>query len=122
MFKLQPPFLYLHFSPPPILILLCFGHTQILVKLIGEKYEHYLLLLTINFILSNQIFLRFRDEPNSLDATTKRYVITAPPGHFPLLPSDQVFMLLQFDPGTEYRPDWGEQGQNAIAHLVSRIH
>jgi len=51
---------------------------------------------------------RLRDDPKAVDATTKRYVITAPPGHFSLLPSDQVYVLLQFDPGTEYTPLWME--------------
>ena len=74
-------------------------------------------MLTIYVILSNQIS-RFRDDPNSEDATTKRYVITAPPGHFPLLPSDQVFMLLQFDPGTEYRPDCGDHGELILSYLA----
>jgi len=47
---------------------------------------------------------RFRDRENSLDASTKRYIITAPQNDFYLLPSDLVFVLMQFDPGTEYRP------------------
>ena len=50
-----------------------------------------------------------------VDATTKRYVITAPPGHFALIPSDQVYVLLQFDPGTEYTPHWVETGNIALA-------
>jgi potassium large conductance calcium-activated channel subfamily M alpha protein 1 len=50
----------------------------------------------------------FRDTANSIDASSKRYVITNPPDDFTLLPTDQVFVLLQFDPGMEYRPDWGD--------------
>ncbi|XP_043234367.1 calcium-activated potassium channel slowpoke-like isoform X11 [Amphibalanus amphitrite] len=50
---------------------------------------------------------RFRDTNSSPDASTKRYVITNPPGDFALLPTDQVFVLLQFDPGMEYIPNRG---------------
>eukprot|EP00095_Tigriopus_kingsejongensis_P012697 maker-scaffold22_size673200-snap-gene-5.41 protein:Tk12697 transcript:maker-scaffold22_size673200-snap-gene-5.41-mRNA-1 annotation:"large conductance calcium-activated potassium channel splice variant l37" len=50
---------------------------------------------------------RFRDTSSSFDASSKRYVITNPPGEFSLLPTDQVFVLMQFDHGMEYRPDWG---------------
>ncbi|KAK4882994.1 hypothetical protein RN001_006313 [Aquatica leii] len=46
---------------------------------------------------------RFRDTSNSCDASSKRYVITNPPDDFQLLPSDQVFVLMQFDPGLEYK-------------------
>ncbi|KAF2899402.1 hypothetical protein ILUMI_06771, partial [Ignelater luminosus] len=45
---------------------------------------------------------RFRDTSNSCDASSKRYVITNPPDDFQLLPSDQAFVLMQFDPGLEY--------------------
>jgi len=51
---------------------------------------------------------RFRDTSTSTDASAKRYVITNPPNDFNLLPSDQVFVLMQFDPGMEYRPGWGD--------------
>ncbi|XP_077290063.1 calcium-activated potassium channel slo [Arctopsyche grandis] len=47
---------------------------------------------------------RFRDTSSSCDASSKRYVITNPPDDFSLLPTDQVFVLMQFDPGLEYRP------------------
>ncbi|XP_041970378.1 calcium-activated potassium channel slowpoke isoform X29 [Aricia agestis] len=46
---------------------------------------------------------RFRDTSSSCDASSKRYVITNPPDDFCLLPTDQVFVLMQFDPGVEYR-------------------
>ncbi|XP_017786455.1 PREDICTED: calcium-activated potassium channel slowpoke-like isoform X2 [Nicrophorus vespilloides] len=46
---------------------------------------------------------RFRDTSNSCDASSKRYVITNPPDDFQLLPTDQVFVLMQFDPGLEYK-------------------
>ena len=38
------------------------------------------------------------------DTSNKRYIITAPPSDFILLPSDLVFVLMQFDHGTEYQP------------------
>ena len=47
---------------------------------------------------------RLRDDPKTREASSKRYVITASPAHFPLLPSDLVYVLIQFDPGTEYTP------------------
>merc|ERR1719320_92730 len=53
----------------------------------------------------------FRDTSSSSssgDASSKRYVVTNPPNDFNLLPSDQVFVLMQFDPGMEYRPGWGD--------------
>ncbi|CAG9863865.1 unnamed protein product [Phyllotreta striolata] len=46
---------------------------------------------------------RFRDTSSSCDASSKRYVITNPPDDFHLLPTDQVFVLMQFDPGMEYK-------------------
>jgi len=51
---------------------------------------------------------RFRDNSSSVDASSKRYIITAPQDDFILLPSDQVFVLMQFDQGMEYRPTWGD--------------
>ncbi|EEC10339.1 calcium activated potassium channel, putative, partial [Ixodes scapularis] len=47
---------------------------------------------------------RFRDTSSSGEASSKRYVITNPPADFTLLPTDMVFVLLQFDPGLEYKP------------------
>ncbi|XP_026808964.1 calcium-activated potassium channel slowpoke isoform X3 [Rhopalosiphum maidis] len=47
---------------------------------------------------------RFRDRSSSCDASSKRYVITNPPDDFSLMPTDQVFVLMQFDPGLEYKP------------------
>lgn len=35
-------------------------------------------------------------------ASSRRYVITNPPGDFILMMSDLIFVLLQFDPGLEY--------------------
>ncbi|XP_076054675.1 calcium-activated potassium channel slo isoform X2 [Oratosquilla oratoria] len=51
---------------------------------------------------------RFRDTSSSCDASSKRYVITNPPDDFSLLPTDQVFVLMQFDPGLEYKPNRGD--------------
>nr|XP_053652324.1 calcium-activated potassium channel slowpoke-like isoform X6 [Cherax quadricarinatus] len=51
---------------------------------------------------------RFRDTSSSCDASSKRYVITNPPDDFTLLPTDQVFVLMQFDPGLEYKPNRGD--------------
>ncbi|XP_025828899.1 calcium-activated potassium channel slowpoke isoform X1 [Agrilus planipennis] len=53
---------------------------------------------------------RFRDTSNSCDASSKRYVITNPPDDFQLLPSDQVFVLMQFDPGLAYKQVRGRNG------------
>ena len=47
---------------------------------------------------------RLRDCNSASDTSSKRYIITAPPSDFLLLPSDTVFVLMQFDQGTEYRP------------------
>ncbi|CAD6241208.1 GSCOCG00009217001-RA-CDS [Cotesia congregata] len=55
---------------------------------------------------------RFRDTSSSADASSKRYVITNPPDDFTLLPTDQVFVLMQFDPGLEYRPNRGTRGKD----------
>ncbi|XP_025162354.1 calcium-activated potassium channel slowpoke isoform X35 [Harpegnathos saltator] len=55
---------------------------------------------------------RFRDTSSSCDASSKRYVITNPPDEFTLLPTDQVFVLMQFDPGLEYRPSRGARGKD----------
>ncbi|XP_039278328.1 calcium-activated potassium channel slowpoke isoform X7 [Nilaparvata lugens] len=54
---------------------------------------------------------RFRDTSSSCDASSKRYVITNPPDDFSLLPTDQVFVLMQFDPGLEYKPNRTNRGK-----------
>jgi len=51
---------------------------------------------------------RFRDKATTSESSNKRYVITNPPAEFNLLPSDQVFVLMQFDPGMEYQAGWGD--------------
>lgn len=55
---------------------------------------------------------RFRDTSSSCDASSKRYVITNPPDDFKLLPTDQVFVLMQFDPGLEYKPNRGDMAKD----------
>ncbi|KAG9509259.1 Calcium-activated potassium channel slowpoke, partial [Fragariocoptes setiger] len=46
---------------------------------------------------------RVRDPTaNGPTASSRRYVITNPPDDFILMPSDLIFVLLQFDPGLEY--------------------
>ena len=53
-------------------------------------YRH---VLTTNHLVGvgqSNVHVRLRDDPTLAEATTKRYVITAPPGHFQLLQSDQV--------------------------------
>ena len=47
---------------------------------------------------------RLRDSMSMTDTSNKRYIITAPQSDFILLPSDLVFVLMQFDHGTEYQP------------------
>ncbi|XP_025017113.1 calcium-activated potassium channel slowpoke isoform X2 [Tetranychus urticae] len=44
---------------------------------------------------------RYRDTIGT-EASSKRYVITNPPMEFILMPSDMIFVLMQFDPGHEY--------------------
>ncbi|CAG0887609.1 unnamed protein product [Darwinula stevensoni] len=54
---------------------------------------------------------RLRDTNSSSEnASSKRYVITNPPGDFSLLSSDRVYVLMQFDPGMEYKPTRGGGG------------
>ena len=53
---------------------------------------------------NDHIILRLRDSTSLTDTSSKRYIITAPPSDFVLLPTDMVFVLMQFDQGTEYRP------------------
>ena len=85
--------------------------------------------LLFPFPSADQCLFRFRDKSTSSESSNKRYVITNPPSDFNLLPSDhvssggggedpaladsknstlQVFVLMQFDPGMEYQPGWGD--------------
>ncbi|XP_054166787.1 calcium-activated potassium channel slowpoke-like isoform X2 [Oppia nitens] len=45
---------------------------------------------------------RIRDPSGVGEASSKRYVITNPPNELLVIPSDMIFVLLQFDPGLEY--------------------
>merc|ERR1719259_1308256 len=74
----------------------------------GGKYIDLFVAALRNYGMLCIGLYRFRDTANAFDASSKRYVITNPPTDFNLLPSDQVFVLMQFDPGMEYRPDWGD--------------
>ncbi|CAG0884286.1 unnamed protein product [Cyprideis torosa] len=56
---------------------------------------------------------RLRDTNSSPDSSSKRYVITAPPGDFVLLPTDRVYVLQQFDPGMEYKPTRGKSSKDS---------
>ena len=69
---------------------------------------------------------RYRDAAcNSARASSKRYVITNPNPLMPLLPSDKIFVLQQFDPGLEYcktdraavGPMTADQAQSAVQQL-----
>merc|ERR1712106_384483 len=51
----------------------------------GGKYSELFLSALRQYGMLCVGIYRFRDDPNAADATTKRYVITAPPGSFPLL-------------------------------------
>ena len=59
-------------------------------------------------ITNNDDICRLRDsvsvgcQPG--DQSSKRYIITAPQSDFALFPTDMVFVLMQFDQGTQYRP------------------
>ncbi|XP_074593162.1 calcium-activated potassium channel slo isoform X3 [Brevipalpus obovatus] len=56
---------------------------------------------------------RYRDSGGGTEASTKRYVITNPPIEFVLIPSDMIFVLMQFDPGHEYfKAERGGQARN----------
>ena len=95
------------------------------------------------------LIFRFRDTSSSPNASSKRYVITNPPDDFTMLPTDQVtfklflntsvlfpvmehrdsfwyffaqvFVLMQFDPGLEYKPNRGESAAatSAIANTTA---
>ncbi|CAG2161085.1 unnamed protein product [Oppiella nova] len=65
---------------------------------------------------------RFRDTTGTAEASSKRYVITNPPNELILIPSDMIFVLLQFDPGLEYYK--AERGHNPgaqRAHLNEQL-
>ncbi|XP_076368256.1 calcium-activated potassium channel slowpoke-like isoform X2 [Tachypleus tridentatus] len=75
----------------------------------GGKYSDLFVAALRNYGMICIGLYRFRDTSNSCEASSKRYVITNPPGEFILLPTDKVYVLLQFDPGMEYKPNRGEE-------------
>merc|ERR1719259_590793 len=62
----------------------------------GGTYEELFVTCLKNFGVLCIGLYRFRDTTTSMNASSKRYVITNPPGNFRLLPTDQVFVLMQF--------------------------
>ena len=68
---------------------------------------------------------RLRDSMSMTDTSNKRYIITAPPSDFILLPSDLVFVLMQFDHGTEYQPllagQWRLMIVDPLTIVISRL-
>ncbi|XP_022242664.1 calcium-activated potassium channel slowpoke-like [Limulus polyphemus] len=75
----------------------------------GGKYEDLFITALRNYGMLCIGLYRFRDTSSSCEASSKRFVITNPPAEFTLLPSDVVYVLLQFDPGMEYKPNRGEE-------------
>jgi len=78
---------------------------------IGEngKYSDLFVAALKNFGMLCIGLYRFKDTTNSFDASSKRYVITNPPGTFRLLPTDQVYVLMQFG----RKKDW-PHGRNTL--------
>merc|ERR1712107_488029 len=60
----------------------------------GGTYEELFVTCLKNFGVLCIGLYRFRDTSTSMNASSKRYVITNPPGSFKLLPTDQVFVLI----------------------------
>merc|ERR1740128_307915 len=77
----------------------------------GGKYGDLFVAALRNYGMLCIGLYRFRDTSSSVDASSKRYVVTNPPDDFTLLPTDQVFVLMQFDPGLEYQPNRGDHGR-----------
>lgn len=57
---------------------------------IGLYRYQSLFTLPIQFNFNSIAVNRFRDTSSSVDASSKRYVVTNPPDDFTLLPTDQV--------------------------------
>ncbi|XP_055932479.1 calcium-activated potassium channel slowpoke-like [Argiope bruennichi] len=79
----------------------------------GGKYGDVFVAALKNYGMLCIGLYRYRDTSSSFEASTKRYVITNPPIDFPLIPTDKVFVLMQFDPGLEYQPNRGERDDNS---------
>uniref|UniRef100_A0A646QCD7 BK channel n=1 Tax=Hemiscolopendra marginata TaxID=943146 RepID=A0A646QCD7_9MYRI len=78
----------------------------------GGKYEDLFTAALRTYGMLCIGLYRFRDTSSSADASSKRYVITNPPDDFTMLPTDQIFVLMQFDPGLEYKPNRGTGKEN----------
>ncbi|XP_076327174.1 calcium-activated potassium channel slowpoke-like [Tachypleus tridentatus] len=78
----------------------------------GGKYEDLFIAALRNYGMLCIGLYRFRDTSSSCEASPKRFTITNPPSEFILLPSDVVYVLLQFEPGIEYKPNRGENPKN----------
>ncbi|CAG0904452.1 unnamed protein product [Darwinula stevensoni] len=78
-----------------------FGHTG--------KYGHLFVSALNTYGMLCIGLYRLKDTNASSESVScKRYVITNPPGDFPLLSSDLVYVLMQFDHGLEYKVGRGE--------------
>merc|ERR1712073_202712 len=82
----------------------------------GGTYEELFVTCLKNFGVLCIGLYRFRDTSTSLNASSKRYVITNPPGTFRLLPTDQVFVLMQFG----HKKDW-PHGKEILHNSAWRI-
>ncbi|XP_067139806.1 calcium-activated potassium channel slowpoke-like isoform X3 [Centruroides vittatus] len=74
----------------------------------GGKYGDLFVAALRNYGMLCIGLYRYKDPSMSGEASSKRFVITNPPADYSLLPSDRVFVLMQFDPGVEYQPNRGE--------------
>lgn len=74
----------------------------------GGKYGDLFVAALRNYGMLCIGLYRYKDPSISGEASSKRFVITNPPADYSLLPSDRVFVLMQFDPGVEYQPNRGE--------------
>merc|ERR1719221_1590604 len=62
----------------------------------GRKYQDLFVASLRNYGMLCIGLYRLRDPTIAVEASSKRYVITNPPGTFKLLATDQVFVLMQF--------------------------
>merc|ERR1712165_54657 len=63
----------------------------------GRKYQDLFVASLRNYGMLCIGLYRFRDNTASFNASSKRYVITNPPGTFKLLATDQVYVLQPFE-------------------------
>ncbi|XP_076350891.1 calcium-activated potassium channel slowpoke-like isoform X2 [Tachypleus tridentatus] len=76
----------------------------------GGKYQDLFLAALRNYGMLCIGLYRLLDSSAISEASSKRYVITNPPNEFKLLPCDVIYVLHQFDPGMEYKPNRGQDG------------